>query len=133
VLVVDDEPRLLSAIEMLLAADHDVVTASSGDDAATILSERGAEFDVVLCDLMMSGCSGMDLYERIARSSPALSRRFIMMTGGACTPRAAAFLARVPNRVLDKPFSLVSVQAAIRGVLDETDHSRTKVPNLSGT
>ncbi len=41
------------------------------------------------------------------------------MTGGAFAPRARAFLAGVPNRCLEKPFSLAVIEEAVQAVLDE--------------
>jgi hypothetical protein len=35
------------------------------------------------------------------------------MTGGAFTPRATAFLARIGNRRLEKPFDAKTLRAAI--------------------
>jgi DNA-binding NtrC family response regulator len=57
--------------------------------------------------------TGMDLFAEVARRYPGLENRFVMMTGGAFTPRAAAFLARIGNRRLEKPFDAKTLRAAI--------------------
>jgi CheY-like chemotaxis protein len=53
---------------------------------------------------MMPEVSGMDVYETILEERPDIAARFIFMTGGAFTERARAFLERVSNPKLEKPF-----------------------------
>ena len=111
VLVVDDEPFVVSTIKIILGRRHDLVGVASGAEALKIL-EDDDRFDVILCDLMMQQSSGMDLYAAIARRQPELARRMLFMTGGAYTPHARRFLAEVSNPCIDKPFGpaeLVSI------------------------
>jgi PAS domain S-box-containing protein len=111
VLVVDDEPNLVSAIEQMLS-DHDVASTSSAVDALERLS-HGPLFEVVFCDLMMAGMTGMQLYEELRRVRPEMAARVVFMTGGAFTNEAREFLARVPNRRLEKPFTIEQIEAAL--------------------
>ncbi|MFW6049828.1 MAG: hybrid sensor histidine kinase/response regulator [Myxococcota bacterium] len=113
VLVVDDEPVLLRTLESLLAPRHEVVTAGSGRSALELLTEDG-DFDLILCDLMMNGVTGMDVYEKLKRSRPGLERRIVFMTGGAFTSTTRRFLAQVDNPCLDKPFAVEDVLDLVR-------------------
>src|SRR6185312_6331794 len=98
----------------LLGASHEVTATTSASDAlAAIASERG-EFDVVFCDLMMPGMNGMDFYDQVLATHPALARRIVFMTGGAFTARAAEFLASIENRRIEKPFSLGLIERIVR-------------------
>lgn len=117
VLVVDDEPGLLRAIEDLIAESHDVVSAASGREALELLRDRS--FDVVVADLMMPGVTGMDLYEAARIGFPGLEQRFVFMTGGAFTPQSASLLATVPNRCVGKPFDGDELLRAIGEVLEK--------------
>jgi len=99
VLVVDDEPMIGIGIKRMLRG-HQVTSVQSGAEALVHL-RRGDEFDVILCDLMMPGMTGMELYERLPVEA---ARRVVFMTGGAFTPNAAAFVGRVANETLEKPF-----------------------------
>jgi PAS domain S-box-containing protein len=118
VLVIDDEPAMLSSIRRLLASVHDVVTATGGRAALEILGEDPS-FDAVLTDLMMADVTGMDLYESVRERRPDLERRFVFMTGGTFTPRAQRFVAEMEDRCLEKPFErrqlLDAVEAASKG------------------
>ncbi|HEX8789327.1 MAG TPA: PAS domain S-box protein [Polyangiaceae bacterium] len=112
VLVIDDELPIANTLRELLAPEHHVVAAvSAREGLAKIDSE---EFDVVFCDLMMPGMSGMDLYHRVRTERPGLAERIVFMTGGAFTARAAEFLASVDNLRVEKPFSLGLIETIVR-------------------
>jgi PAS domain S-box-containing protein len=103
VLVVDDEPAMLTSICRLLASVHDVETASSGRAGLEILA-ADTSFDAVLTDLMMADLTGIELYEKAREVHPDLERRFLFMTGGTFTPHAQRFVAKMAERCLEKPF-----------------------------
>ena len=102
VLVVDDEPMLGSAIRRVLSSQHDVVTTTRAVDALEHL-RSGATFDVIFSDLMMPQVTGMELFQRISKEFPEQAQRMVFLTGGAFTQAARDFLAKVPNRTLEKP------------------------------
>jgi PAS domain S-box-containing protein len=112
VLVVDDEPALAAMIRRILEKDCHVDVAFDPREALEILAKDDA-YDVVLCDLMMPDMTGMDLFAAVAQRHPGLERRFVFMTGGAFTPRAAEFLAQVKNLRLEKPFETAVLRAAV--------------------
>ena len=62
VLFVDDEPRVLEAIQRMLfdaAGDWEVTTAASGPEALSILD--ASRFDVIVTDMRMPGMDGVEL------------------------------------------------------------------------
>jgi PAS domain S-box-containing protein len=103
ILVIDDEPGVGRALARMVGGGHTVTVLESGHEALEVLLS-GRPFDVIFCDLMMPGLSGMDLYGRMCELKPELARRFIFTTGGAFTPRARTFLETTPNGWLEKPF-----------------------------
>jgi DNA-binding NtrC family response regulator len=112
-LIVDDEPHLARTLQILLADEHDVEVLTSGASARSVL-EADTRFDAILCDLSMRDVSGMELFEWLSGRVPDVARRMIFMTGGAYTPQARAFLDRVPNPRVEKPFQLEELQALVR-------------------
>jgi CheY-like chemotaxis protein/anti-sigma regulatory factor (Ser/Thr protein kinase) len=112
ILVVDDEPAIRSIVTRVLERDHEVVTAASGDAAREIL-ENDPRFDVVICDLMMPGMTGMDLHEWLLTHRPALAERTVFISGGAFTERASEYVARVGNTRLDKPFDPATLKRVV--------------------
>jgi CheY-like chemotaxis protein len=111
VLIVDDDPQVLRSLQRALA-EQEVLTADGGRAALELL-EEDQRFDVILCDLLMHGMNGMDLFAELDRRFPALTPRVVFMTGGAFTEAAQEFLARVPNTCIQKPFDLRALRSAI--------------------
>jgi PAS domain S-box-containing protein len=116
VLIVDDEPALGEIMRRRLKAECDVEVVNDARTALIkIARAEDAPYDLVLCDLMMPEMTGMELHAQVAKDHPGLERRFVFMTGGAFTPRAAQFLSEVKNQCLEKPFDLEVVRALLLG------------------
>ncbi len=102
ILLVDDEPLLLSAIKRMLS-EHQCTTALSADVALNALT-NGA-FDGILCDLMMPEMDGAALHAVLSKTQPDHAERMVFCTGGAPNPRLQDFLNQDDSRpVLTKPF-----------------------------
>jgi PAS domain S-box-containing protein len=112
VLLVDDEELVLRTLARLLAR-HDVTAVASGRAALDALAEM--TFDVVLCDLMMPLCSGMEVWDHAVQLG--LRDRFVLMTGGATTDVSRAFVERTGVRCLHKPPSFEDIERALRSCL----------------
>lgn len=110
-LIIDDEAILGAALARELEPSFDCHWVADGRTAMELLTTR--EVDAVICDLMMPGMTGMDLHAEAARLRPGLERRFVFMTGGAFTPRAVEFLAQTKAPVLEKPFAVAALRAAL--------------------
>ena len=81
-----------------------VVTASSGKEALAVI-QNDAEFDAILCDLIMPLMSGVEFYEELILLNGELQNKVVFMTGGAFTPQVQAFLDQDWIRCLSKPFT----------------------------
>lgn len=80
ILVVEDDPLMLGALEILLLDEgYDVTTASSGVDA--IQKARGQHFDLVVCDVRMAEMDGIETLSNLKQSQP--DSRSIVITGYA--------------------------------------------------
>jgi CheY-like chemotaxis protein len=116
---VDDEPALGVALRRALVAEHDVILFGSALEALQQVKE-GERFDLLLCDLIMPGMTGMDFHAELQALAPDLAERMIFLTGAAHTARGREFLDSVPNPCLDKPVGLDQLRAAIASRLDAT-------------
>ena len=126
VLIIDDEPMVASALARILTRDgHACATANSASAALEHLRTR--PFDLVLCDLMMPGTSGMEFYEQVSALDPSLAERFVFITGGAFTDAARALIAQGLRPVLPTPPDL----AALRRTIAEALQRRTIATSTS--
>jgi CheY-like chemotaxis protein len=103
-LVVDDEPLVCTALGRTLRPHHDVTLSTRAQEALERI-EAGERFDVVFCDLMMPGMSGMEFYSALQERYPEQARCVVFLTGGAVTQQARAFLETVPSPHIEKPFA----------------------------
>jgi two-component system, NtrC family, response regulator HupR/HoxA len=68
VLIVDDEPRVLDALEAILAAEFPVVRADHGEEALGVLERQ--DVAVILTDNRMPGMTGVELLRRSQEIAP---------------------------------------------------------------
>jgi PAS domain S-box-containing protein len=115
VLVVDDD-RLVGVGLKRVLEDHDVTVVESAGAALELFAE-GRSYDVVLCDLMMPGMTGMELYDVVCARWPALAERFAIITGGAFTPAARRFLERWHGGLLEKPVDVLEVRLLVQDLV----------------
>ena len=111
VLFVDDEPRVLEAIERTLFqmdVDWDVHFAEGGP--AALLELEQARFDVIVSDMRMPGMDGAALLTQVCEKYPYVAR--IVLSGQ--TDEAAAFrVVRVAHQFLAKPCASEALQRVI--------------------
>jgi CheY-like chemotaxis protein len=113
ILIIDDEPLLGQTLLYAFKGRHEVSICTSGRAGLSRL-EHDAQFDLVLCDLMMPDVSGAAVFEAVKRDHPELVARFVFMTGGAFTDRARDFLSRHAGAQLEKPFNIADIEKILR-------------------
>jgi two-component system response regulator HydG len=108
VLVVDDEPTLLRALEALLRKKgYDVVGLDSPIAATQKLAVE--DFDVALLDIKMPQLSGLELLNAVKHRRPEIE--VIMMTGHATVETALQAVRSGAYDYLTKPFEDVELVA----------------------
>jgi len=80
-LVVEDEPEIRRGLQAMLKRFGQVDVAESAAEARALLGPE-QHYDLVLCDLMMPGESGEELYGWITTARPDLAARVAYVTGG---------------------------------------------------
>jgi CheY-like chemotaxis protein len=96
------------------------------------LLEVSADYDCILCDLMMPGLTGAAFYAALSARWPALAGRVAIMTGGAITPDSKQFLDGFKGEVLRKPFSLEAAQQCIARLAARAEPSLVPAPPAIG-
>jgi DNA-binding response OmpR family regulator len=116
VLVVDDEPDLVSTVEYRLKfANCSVVTASNGQQG---LQQAAAEKpDLILLDTNMPEMNGHEMLERL-RADPALEHIPVIMVTARCEPQdIAAASSHGISDYITKPFDFTQLLEKIHTVL----------------
>ena len=103
VLVIDDEPTVALMIRRALEESHEVTVEHSALGAVDRL-QRGERYDAVIADLHLADGDAIWIRDQLRRIDPALPARLLVLTGGASSPAAHAFLAEPDVCWLQKPF-----------------------------
>ncbi|MEM9192436.1 MAG: response regulator [Myxococcota bacterium] len=120
VLLVDDEASIRRAFTRIIGREHTVVDAANGEEALALLLGDETPFDLILCDLMMPGVDGVELYQRLLEHDAALAQRIVFMSGGVFTERANRFLTETSAMVLEKPIAKERLLGIVRRAVSDT-------------
>ena len=85
-----------------------------------LLRSEAGYYDVILCDLRMPHCSGVELHHELLEKRPDLIQRLVFSTGDIASAEAANFLARSGRPVVEKPFELARLEEILAHVRDDT-------------
>jgi len=104
VLVVDDEPEMVTAISNRLSATREftVDTAGNGDEA--ISRVFGDDYDCIILDLRMSGKSGFEVCSEIRGNNRTIDIPIIISTCHSDDASVKEAIQRGATDFLKKPF-----------------------------
>ena len=113
ILVVDDDPEIVSFVKRGLAYEgYAVDTASDGPEALTKARDR--EPDLVILDIMMPGLDGLAVSKRLREGSDV---PILMLTAKGTVPDKVAGLESGADDYLVKPFAFDELLARVRALL----------------
>ncbi len=123
-LVVDDEPQMLIAInETLRRSGYSVTTAGSGMEALRKLKDK--YFRLVITDMRMPEVSGLDLLRKVRNLAPQTP--VILLTAYGTIQNAVDAMRHGAYDYLLKPFSSESLENVVRRALDSAPPKNEKV------
>lgn len=113
ILLVDDEPGMLRYIKTLLEVeDHQVATASTGEEALEIV-QKGMSPDLVLLDLLMPGIDGLETLENLRKLRPGV--KVVMLSCVNDTKKVVQAIRLGAADYITKPFQ----KAELDNVIDQ--------------
>ena len=117
ILVVDDDPDVLSTITAALSITGARLLSASDGNAAVEISER-EQPDVVILDMMLPKRSGFLVLERIkARKAKGTKPHVIMITGNLGTRHKTYAESLGVEDYLNKPFRIDRLMSALEKIL----------------
>ena len=107
IMIVDDEPLIGSSLEEALQKwNFDATLVTEGESAVEQLARQS--FDMVLTDIRMPTISGMEVLEKIKKTSP--STPVVMMTAFGTIDQAVEAMKKGAYDYITKPFSLDEIK-----------------------
>jgi two-component system, OmpR family, response regulator MprA len=117
ILVVDDDPKVLSLMDRGLAFEgYTVDLASDGHAALSIAREHPP--NLVVLDVMLPGIDGLEVCRRLRATTTDIA--VLMLTGRASVPARIEGLDAGADDYLVKPFAFDELLARIRALLRRT-------------
>lgn len=114
-LIVDDNPGVQRTLQMLFGSlGYEVDVVGSGPEALPLLEIR--DYAAVVCDLLMPGMRGDELFWACRERRPEVANRFVFLTGSPDLEEEAAPLDRTGQPWLTKPCRIAELQAAVNAV-----------------
>jgi two-component system response regulator HupR/HoxA len=124
ILVVDDEPRVLDALEAILAAEFKVLRAGNGDEALRVLEREEAA--VIVTDYRMPGMTGVELLRRSQDVAPHAVRIVLTAYTDVDSLMEAINTGRIYH-FIPKPWDPNELLVVVRRALERHELARENV------
>lgn len=116
VLIADDEPNIVTALEFLLKrAGYEVRTATNGEEALALVESYRP--DLVLIDVMMPGKSGYEVCQKMRERPEWQHIKIVMVTAKGREAEVSKGLSLGADLYVTKPFSTQELIAAVDRLL----------------
>ncbi|HEV3009618.1 MAG TPA: response regulator [Burkholderiales bacterium] len=116
ILIADDEPNIVTALEFLLQRNgYEVYIARNGEGALKLVEEHKP--DLVLLDVMMPVKSGYEVCQRMRERADWRHIKIIMLTAKGRDVEMSKGLSIGADLYITKPFSTQELLAKINGLL----------------
>ncbi len=115
-LLVDDEPIIREMWgEILDEVGYHVLSAGDGDEALSVLEERGGAVDLVILDLVMPRKGGEEAFLLIRKRYPSM--KVLVSSGYSENGEAKKVMERGADGFIQKPYQIRMVTAKLREIL----------------
>ena len=116
VLVVEDEPDVLSIIKYLLEKQGlDVLIAHDAESAIEIFNNKAEAISLIITDVILPKMNGVKMAELINKQKPCV--KFIFMSGYSSQSKRSYGVFKGDNNFISKPFSIDALMDLIKKCL----------------
>lgn len=127
-LVVDDEEFVRQYMQEALRVCFNCSVEGASDGLEAVKKLRCGHYDLILSDIRMPHMDGFQLRTWLAENRPDLSNRLVFVTGHAGAFDLDQKLGELPLPVIRKPFTLDTIAAICRPVLERSKGSTPPIP-----
>jgi DNA-binding response OmpR family regulator len=116
ILIVDDEPNIVTSLEYLMKREgFEVQVAVDGE--AGLKAAAGSAPDLVLLDIMLPKMNGFEVCERLRADPRSRGMKIVMLTAKGRQADTARGMAAGADLYVTKPFSTRELVAQVKQLL----------------
>ena len=116
VLIVDDEPSIIVALQFLMEQNgYETLVAFSGEEAMETIARQHP--DLILLDIMLPVVDGFEVCQRVRENSEWKDIRIVLVTALGSEANAAKGLALGADAYITKPFANADLLAKVKELL----------------
>ncbi len=116
-MVVDDEPGAREAFRMVLKDDYHVIIAENGEKALKEFGRNHNHIDLIILDMIMPGMDGLEVLNRIKKSSDC--PEVIMVTVATKIGTAVTAMKLGAYDYIAKPFDITELRIVVDKALNK--------------
>jgi DNA-binding response OmpR family regulator len=129
ILLAEDERSVAFSISFALKADgHKIEIVSDGEEALSELTRKPGAFDLIITDHSMPRMNGVELVKRLRDTS--FRGKIIVLSAHLSAENVAAYAALGVDLMIQKPFDVHLLRAAIRKVGSSGETSPLPAPEV---
>ena len=117
ILIVDDEAMNRTVLSDLLSDEYDIIEAKDGDEAILILENSATEITLVLLDMMMPGCNGIEVLNIMNQKGWIKGTPVIMISAETSSVQVAKAFSLGVTDFIYRPFDQMVVQNRVRNTI----------------
>jgi len=116
VLIVDDEPSIIVALQFLMEQNgYETLVAFSGEEAMETIARHRP--DLILLDIMLPVVDGFEVCQRVRENPEWKDIRIVLVTALGSEANAAKGLALGADAYITKPFANADLLAKVKELL----------------
>ena len=117
VLIADDDPAICTLVDTVLRKGPFQMIVWNDAESALVAIGREDPFDIIICDFMLPGISGLDLIERLRSNERTRGVPILMISGHTNYAMDGRAKNAGANLFLNKPFTISQLRAAVNQLL----------------
>jgi len=117
VLIADDDDAICTLIETVLKKGPYEMVIRNDAESALVAIDRDGPFDIIICDFMLPGISGIDLIERLRADGRTHATPILMISGHTNYAMDGRAKSAGANMFLNKPFTISQLRTAVNTLL----------------
>ena len=120
VLIADDDPAICTLIDTVLRKGPYEMVMCNDAESALVAVDKYITFDIIICDFMLPGISGIDLVERLRSKDGTRSTPILMISGHTNYAMDGRAKNAGANMFLNKPFTISQLRSAVTLLLSQS-------------